>query len=303
MDVSIPAVPPQQPLTPPPSGPGKALAQARTDLGLSREDVARQLHLKTSLVVSLENDNYESLPGMTYVRGYLRSYAQLLGLAAEPILDAHSRLIGGPQRPILPSLSPPPQATSGHRHIKLISYFVASVVVGLAMLWWQGTSHLSAPELTRLGKNTESLINEPIGPPDSAQILPPAPLTSADHAYMHTPTPLPESAVAPPPSPAPATMPSRAQLSLYVEQESWVEVRDGQQNRLVYESLPPGRTMMLEGMVPLYVFLGNANGVRVEFDGKPFDLTPHKRGQVARFALGQGVATTTAPAPAQEAVR
>lgn len=303
MDVSAPAVSPQQPLTPPPSGPGKALAQARTDLGLSREDVARQLHLKTPLIVSLENDNYESLPGMTYVRGYLRSYAQLLGLAAEPILDAHSRMIGGPQPAVLPSLSPPPQATSGHRHIKLVSYLVASVVVGLAMLWWQGNNNLPTLEFARLGKNPAPQTNEPIGPPDSAQILPPAPLTNADHAYMHTPTPLPESAIAPPPNPAPAAAPSRAQLSLYVEQESWVEVRDGQQNRLVYESLPPGRTMMLEGMVPLYVFLGNANGVRVEFDGKPFDLTPHKRGQVARFALGQGVVTTTAPAPAQGAVR
>jgi cytoskeleton protein RodZ len=130
-------------------------------------------------------------------------------------------------------------------------------------------------------------------------------LISADHAYMHMPTPtsVPETTVAPPPRPALATGPSRAQLSLYIEQESWVEVRDGQQNRLVYESLPPGRTLMLEGMVPLYVFLGNAHGVRVEFDGKPFDLAPHKRGQVARFALGQGAIPASAPAPAQEAVR
>jgi cytoskeleton protein RodZ len=237
---------------------------------------------------------------MTYVRGYLRSYAQLLGLAAEPILEAHTRLIGGPQPVVLPSLSPPPQATSGHRHIKLTSYLVASIVVGLAMLWWHGNNKLPAPELARLGNTTPPQTPEPMGPPDNAQTPPAAPLTNADHSYMHTPTPSSETAVAPPRA-APAVAPARAQLSLYIEQESWIEVRDGQQNRLVYESLPAGRTLMLEGMVPLYVFLGNANGVRVEFDGKPFDLTPHKRGQVARFALGQGAVTTNAPA--QEAVR
>ncbi len=302
MDMSAPAAPPQQTLIPPSLGPGKALAQARADLGLSREDVARQLHLKAPLIVALENDNYESLPGMTYVRGYLRSYAQLLGLAAEPILEAHARLIGGPQPVVLPSLSPPPQATSGHRHIKLTSYLVAGIVVGLAVLWWQGNNNLPTSEITRLGKNTPPQTSEPMGPPDSVQTMPAAPLTNADHAYMNTPTPQPDAASLPAPTgPAQPAAPARAQLSLYIEQESWIEVRDGQQNRLVYESLPPGRTLMLEGMVPLYVFLGNANGVRVEFDGKPFDLTPHKRGQVARFALGQGTVTTTAPA--QEAVR
>ena len=43
------------------------------------------------------------------------------------------------------------------------------------------------------------------------------------------------------------------------------------------------------------MFNRNANGVRVEFDGKPFDLTPHKRGQVARFVLGPGAGSVPAP--------
>ena len=294
MDMPAPSVPPpKQILTPPPLGPGKALAQARTDLGLSREDVARQLHLKPPLVIALENDNYESLPGATYVRGYLRSYAQLLGLPAEPILEAHARLVGDPQPLALPSLSPPPQVTSGHRHIKLTTYLVASIVVGLALLWWQGSNNLPTPEIARMDKGAPAQTDALMGPPSTGKAAPAAALTNADNADMNTPTPLSgTTAVA---SPTPMPTPARAQLSLYVEQESWIEVRDGQQNRLLYESFPAGRTMMLEGMAPLYVFLGNANGVRVEFDGKPFDLTPHKRGQVARFVLGPGAGSVPAP--------
>lgn len=294
-----PSAAPHQTLAPPPPGPGKSLGQARADLGLSREDVARQLHLKPQHIVALEDDDYQSLPGATYVRGYLRSYAQLLGLSAEPILEAHARMVGGQQPTTLPSLSPPPQATSSHRHIRLTTYLVAAIVFGLALVWWQGGKSPPSPEIVHQDKGTPEHTGDLMGPPVlPPEAVPAAPLTNADHAYMNTPAPLrgadpvaQPAAVAPTPAPV-GTAPARAQLSLYVEQESWIEVRDGQQNRLLYESFPSGRTMMLEGIAPLYVFLGNADGVRVEFNGKPFDLAPHKRGQVARFALGAAPDTT-----------
>ena len=38
------------------------------------------LNLTLANVIALENDDYESLPGWTYVSGYLRAYARLLDL-------------------------------------------------------------------------------------------------------------------------------------------------------------------------------------------------------------------------------
>ena len=75
------------------SGPGSQLRQARLDLKLTPENVAHILHLSPRQIVALENDDYVNLPGPTYVRGYLRGYAQLLGLSAEPIVEAYSRSI------------------------------------------------------------------------------------------------------------------------------------------------------------------------------------------------------------------
>ena len=84
-------------------GPGAALAQARADLHLSHEEVAATLHLATRQIQALEQDDYTSLPGATYVRGYLKSYALLLGLAPGPVLDAHARLavVPEPHRPVI----------------------------------------------------------------------------------------------------------------------------------------------------------------------------------------------------------
>ena len=77
-----------------------------------------------------------------------------------------------------------------------------------------------------------------------------------------------------------------SQLVLYVHEDSWADVRDAQQRRLLYETIPAGRVVSVNGVAPLSVFLGNVEGVTVEFNGKPYDALRHKRGQVARFTLG-----------------
>lgn len=73
---------------------------------------------------------------------------------------------------------------------------------------------------------------------------------------------------------------------LYVHDDSWADVRDARQQRLIYETIAAGRVVTLEGVAPLQVFLGNVDGVRVEFQGRPYDAARHKRGQIARFTLG-----------------
>ena len=82
----------------------------------------------------------------------------------------------------------------------------------------------------------------------------------------------------------------RSRLVLHAEQESWADVRDARDNKLLYENIPAGRSVSIEGVPPFRVFLGNADGVRVEYNGKNFDFGRYKRGQVARFTLGENAA-------------
>jgi cytoskeleton protein RodZ len=65
---------------------------------------------------------------------------------------------------------------------------------------------------------------------------------------------------------------------------------------LLYETVPAGRAVTLEGVAPVSVFLGNASGARIEYNGKPVDIARHQRGMMARFKLGEE-ATTAVPAP------
>lgn len=71
---------------PNPTTPGLLLRNRREAAGLSIEHVASQLHLLKSVVSSLEADCYDRIRGETYVRGYLRNYARLVGLDGEELL-------------------------------------------------------------------------------------------------------------------------------------------------------------------------------------------------------------------------
>ncbi|MBE9516526.1 MAG: DUF4115 domain-containing protein [Proteobacteria bacterium] len=76
-----------------------------------------------------------------------------------------------------------------------------------------------------------------------------------------------------------------SQLVLYVEKDSWADVRDVSNKKLVYETIPGGRVVTLEGQPPFKVFIGNAKAVKLFYNGQEFDISPYYRGLVARFTL------------------
>lgn len=67
-------------------GVGVALAGERRAQGLSLEQVAAASRIRVVHLQALERDDLDALPGPVYARGYLRSYAALLGLDPEPLL-------------------------------------------------------------------------------------------------------------------------------------------------------------------------------------------------------------------------
>ena len=283
-------------------GPGAQLAQARADLRLTHAEVAAKLHLASRQIQALEEDDYRDLPGATYVRGYLKSYALLLGLTPGPILDAYARLTAAPVAADFRTIAPHKEITSRHHQVRLVTYIVALLVIGLAAAWWQGRDTrppnplLVAPEEQppvsasdaspatdrpfETGKPAEGapLIAEPV----------PAPATGK-------PEPLPPTVQTPTPvlTPAPAAIPPpiitgpRAKLVLQTEEDSWADIRDARQVKLLYETVTAGRTVTLEGVAPVKIFLGNAAGVRLNYNGQAVDVARHKRGMMARFTLGE----------------
>lgn len=68
------------------SGPGSQLRDERLRRDMTVEEVARGLRLARATIVNIEQDNYEALPPLTFVRGYFRSYSELLGIDPDPLI-------------------------------------------------------------------------------------------------------------------------------------------------------------------------------------------------------------------------
>ena len=69
-------------------GPGLVFTQAREALSITQAETADVLNLSVSVIKALESNDDSVLPERVYVNGYIRSYAKLLGLAAEPLIQA-----------------------------------------------------------------------------------------------------------------------------------------------------------------------------------------------------------------------
>ncbi|MEX2352749.1 MAG: RodZ domain-containing protein [Gammaproteobacteria bacterium] len=76
-------------------------------------------------------------------------------------------------------------------------------------------------------------------------------------------------------------------ITLNVTDDSWVEITDGNNDRIFMDLVRSGDSLVLRGTAPFNVLLGFAEGVSVEFNDVPFDPEPYTRAGVARFTLGE----------------
>jgi len=81
---------------------GESLREARTRRGLTPADVHKAIRIRERYLAALEEERWEMLPGEAYVRGFLKTYADFLGLDGNLYLDEYnSRIRAYPEEPLL----------------------------------------------------------------------------------------------------------------------------------------------------------------------------------------------------------
>lgn len=130
-------------------GPGQRLREAREAARLTTGEVASRMRLEPHIVERLENDDYESLHGPTFVRGYLSGYARLLNLPERPILEAYERHGYGPPA-LVSELGGKSEVHVSDFPVRLTTYVIAGLLVVLVVMWWQSRQPpAEAPEVAR----------------------------------------------------------------------------------------------------------------------------------------------------------
>jgi cytoskeleton protein RodZ len=144
-------------------GPGKQLAKTRAAMGLSQQEIADRLHLRITSIQAVESDVPEAGVSVTFTKGYVRLYAKLVNMDAEPLLLAYDKLHAKENQPAkLQSFSRRVSREAHDHRWNMVSMVVVLLVLGSVVVWWVEREGY----LTDSGKNISEAIDSLISSED-----------------------------------------------------------------------------------------------------------------------------------------
>ncbi|OXY81795.1 RodZ domain-containing protein [Oceanimonas doudoroffii] len=299
----------------PTSGPGALLRQAREGRGWSQNEVARRLNLRVAVIESLDSDQYKAGVALTFLRGYVKAYARLVGVSEQQALAAFDGMAGMEQRRqdatvSMQSFSKKTRQQASDKWLKRISWLVLlGLGTSLVFWWWQNSG---AGFVERGEPVPQQQIAEPVDAPEPAPLLTsPALNDAADEAVtipagdadltgapvLPAETPaapavvedVTEVAPEPTPEPAPAAEPKADPqlLVLSFSDDCWIKVTDAE-GRVLSEGVKKSSDRLeLKGEPPFRLVLGAPQAASVEYLNQAVDLSSFRAGRVARLTVPQ----------------
>jgi len=267
-----------------PRSAGDELRQRREALGLDLADVAATLRIKPGYLMALEAGRPEELPGPVYAIGFIRAYADHLGLDDGEMLRRFkqaSTLLAAK-----PDLAFP--IPLGERSLPGSGVLLVALI--LAVCGYGGWFYLSTgdgPRRERVAEVPLELLpyREPfrtppaVSQPLEAQALPRSPAAPSEGSEHSSPTQAgsgsggrPSAAgaamAAVPAAPDPAPNPS-GEVVIRATADSWIQIRDARQSVLLTRVLKAGESCRAPARPGLSMRTGNAGGLEITVDGVP----------------------------------
>lgn len=297
---------------------GENLREARLAAGWTVGEIASRLNLTESAVESIEANQFDRLPGTTFARGYIRSYAKVLGLDADQLAKNFDQQIGGGlSASAVQTIDRIGEARRVSRGMVQFSLLVILFIVLAAGYYaWQafnaaetetdsqatafdrveveradGTVHvqtLDEPEdqavALALDGNAESDI-------EAAELLQDLSAVAEGEEIEQSEEP----AVNPEDSAEPieeaqsdiVLAPGMAAIDLSFTNDCWIRIVDADGKEISSGLQRAGANLALTGKAPLDVRLGYAEGVSILYNGQPVNFDSAIRGATARFKLGE----------------
>ncbi len=236
--------------------PGRCLRLARESRGLSIADVTQAIKFGSRQIDALERDDFDKLPGNTFVRGLIRSYAKLLRIEAEPLLamlvqqklaadsEIHAPQDTGAELPL------PGELKSRLPLLALLLALAAVAVAAASYFGWPGSAD-----------------KQKSGQANTGQV------------------PLPAVRIEQPAETATPSSADNRQLFFAFEDKAWVEVKDATQKVIFAQNNLAGSRQVVSGKPPFDLVIGNAAHVQLQYGEKSIDLEPYTKVEVARLTL------------------
>jgi helix-turn-helix protein len=154
---------------------GNSLREARLRQSLDFPEIEQGTKIRAKYLRALEDEQFDVLPAQTYVKGFLRSYAEYLGLDGQLYVDEYnSRFVAGEEEaPSRPRRSAPPSrgVQVQSRVVLLTLLGIAAVTALFIVAWTRGEPQNVTP--LGLGTTTTAKAKTPTRPvvPTTARLL------------------------------------------------------------------------------------------------------------------------------------
>jgi cytoskeleton protein RodZ len=276
---------------------GGTLKEARLSYHLSLEDVAAHINIRSAYLHAIEEENMAALPARVYAIGFVRSYAEYLGLDANDLVARFKQQKAG-ERQMRPELHMPiiheDKQTPGTRLV-WISLIAIILIAGTSYtLFGQpppATQEIP-PVPEKLKQSSLAPKMEPVEAPTFAATAEQSAQETSNTGALFSDSELFANMQAG----AVDTIGRTSQIELVVTQDSWVEITNPSGQVMVSEVFTPGTRYRLPDKPGFMLTTGNAGGLSLYIDGqavRPLGRTAEVRRNIV---LDQFTAESRAPA-------
>jgi cytoskeleton protein RodZ len=270
---------------------GERLAQARRDHSLAIREIAKELNLDETKVRALEENCFDELGAPVFVKGYMRKYAQLVGIPIDDVLADYYKLKPPGEAPSivvgLPRKAP--------REISLKSWIIGIAIILLVagIAWWwfdlKPTTERVTVKSEILAPLASERRKEPTVDKDASALSldDQAMIEIAEESRVSLAVSLPNLIVA-----EQITADSHAlsamniELAIAFSGECWTEINDAMGRRLYFDLGTAGQIVTANGVEPLDVLLGKSANVNLQVNGFNYSIPDASRyGNMARLKI------------------
>lgn len=290
-----------------PTAAGQMLKKARQDAGLHIAALAVSLRVPVKRIEALENGQMDLLPDMVFVRALTASICQALKIDPTPILEKLPKAVSPRLNGDDIGINTPIGLSGSVKESVLLGLFTSPWFLGIVFLCagaasiylWPKASVLSAPEVVNSPKvlpevgvsqaKEVQVVTESNTVPNLTASSSLAPTSIVSNAAIIAAPSVAEAAKIAAPTVAETTpitpTASDKLVTFKATGQTWVEVKNASGATVFKKLLNDGESAGTSGATPLTVIVGRADVTQVVVRGKPVNLTPISKSNVARFEV------------------
>ncbi|MBW5444504.1 DUF4115 domain-containing protein [Cohnella sp. CFH 77786] len=265
---------------------GALLRKAREQRGYTLDDVQEATKIRKRYLEAIESGDYKVLPGSFYVRAFVKTYAETVGLDAEEVLRLYHKELPKPASP--ESAPVEPMIKKSRRSAQHNDRWGK---VSVTLLLWLFPILIVAVIYIYLQQNADKKPNEVNNGPITTEIASPTP-SEVTPSPSASPSVTPTESASPTPSATPVTFtetkatktmryidvaPGGAhKLQIEVTGDCWIDVNEKSRtgkslfSKMIKAADTP-QTLYFDMTGPLYVNIGRADNAKITIDGTLFD--------------------------------